>query len=163
MPNIIEESLYQDLLINFKTILTTNTYAVGKNYETNIGNFVKDWNLFSIGEDETEVLIIEDAETAYVDQDEHADDHKVIHTYSVKLFLAKTDNTISDLRKASRDLRRCLGTNMDTLTAKFISLVMKPVIIVKGLEKKERTRGGLVFRFTSEWSQNKWLIDEPET
>ncbi len=162
MPNIKEEALYQDLLIYFATILIANEYASGKNYETNIGNFVKDWNTYSIGDDETEVLIIEDAETSYSNQDENSADHKVTHTYSVKLFLAKTTTTLSDLRKASRDIRRCLGKNMDALTTKYIGLAIKPVTFVKGYEKKERTRGGLGFRFTAEWSQEKWLIGEPE-
>ncbi len=162
MPNIKEEALYQDLLTYFATILVANEYAPGKNYETDIGNFVKDWNTYSIGDDETEVLIIEDAETNYLDQDENSADHKVIHTYFVKLFLAKTTTTLADLRKASRDIRRCLGKNMNELTTKYIELEIKPVTFVKGYEKKERTRGGLVFRFTAEWSQEKWLIGEPE-
>jgi len=162
MDDITEEALYQDLLTYFATILTTNEYASGKNYETDIGDFVKDWDTYSIGDDETEVLIIEDAETSYLDQDENSADHKVMHTYSVKIFLAKTTTTLADLRKASRDLRRCLGKNMDALTTKYIGLVIKPATFVKGYEKKERTRGGLVFRFTAEWSQWKWLIGEPE-
>lgn len=159
---ITEEALYQDLLIYFATILTSNEYAAGKNYETNIGSFLKDWQTYSIGDDETEVMIIEDAETDYQDQDESSADHKVVHTYSIKLFLAKTTSTLSELRKASRDLRRCLGANSDALTTKFIAIVIKPVTLVKGFEKRERTRGGLVFRFTIEWSQEKWLIGESE-
>lgn len=159
---ITEEALYQDLLTYFASILIANEYAPGKNYETDIGNFVKDWNIYTIGDEETEVMIIEDVETNYEDQDENSPDHKVIHTYSVKLFLAKTNSTLAELRKASRDLRRCLGKNLDTLTTKYIGLVIKPVTLVKGYEKKERTRGGLVFRFTAEWSQEKWLIGEQE-
>ena len=162
MANITEEALYQDLLTYFATILKANEYASGKNYETDIGNFVKDWNTYSIGDDETEVLIIEDAETSYKDQDENSADHKVMHTYSVKIFLTKTTTTLAELRKASRDLRRCLGKNMDAIKTKYNAIAIKPVTFVKGYEKKERTRGGLVFRFTAEWSQEKWLIGELE-
>lgn len=162
MANIQEQQLYIDLLAMFATIKTTNEYAAGKNYESNIGNFVRDWSDVPISDEETEVLILEDPEINYAEQEEHSADHKVSHTFTVKLFLAKTATTLTDLRKAQRDLRRCLGANVPAFITKYHAIAFKPVTIVKGFEKGERTRGGLVFRFTVEWSQEKWLINEPE-
>lgn len=162
MANIKEQQLYIDLLALFATIKTTNEYAAGKNYETNIGNFVRDWSDVPISDEETEVLILEDPEINYSEKQEHSADHEVSHTFVAKLFLAKTNTTLTDLRKAQRDLRRCLGSNIQTFITKYHAIAFKPVTLVKGFEKGERTRGGLVFRFTVEWSQEKWLINEPE-
>lgn len=159
---IQEQQLYIDLLAAFSTIKTTNQYASGKNYETNVGKFVRDWTEIPISDDETEVLILEDPEMNYAEQEEHSADHKVSHTYVAKLFLAKADNTLDELRKAERDLRRCIGANLAMLINKYHTISIKPVTIVKGFEKGERTRGGLAFRFTVDWSQEKWLINEPE-
>ena len=162
MANIKEQQLYIDLLALFATIKTTNEYAAGKNYETNIGNFVRDWSDVPISDSETEVLILEDPEMNYAEQEEHSADHKVSHTFVLKLFLAKGEDTLDELRKAQRDLRRCLGANIAAFITKYHAIAFKPITIVKGFEKAERLRGGLVFRFTAEWSQEKWLIDEPE-
>ena len=162
MAKIKEQALYDDILTMLATIKTTNLYAAGKYYESNIGNFVNDWADVPISDDETEKMIVEDAEINYDDQQENSGDHKVSHTYTVKLFLAKTTTTLADLRKAQRDLRRCIGANIVTLISKYHAIAFKPITLVKGFEKGERTRGGLVFRFSVEWSQEKWLIDEPE-
>lgn len=162
MANIQEQELYIDLLAIFATIKTTNQYAAGKNYESNIGNFVRDWSDVPISDDETDVLVLEDPEMNYNEKQEYSADHEVSHTYVVKLFLAKEDDTLDELRKAQRDLRRCIGANLATLINKYHTIAIRPVTIVKGFEKGERARGGLVFRFTVDWSQEKWLINEPE-
>lgn len=159
---IKEQEIYSDLLAIFATILTSNEYQSGKNYETDIGNYVTDWKEVPISDDETEVLILEDPEIDYNEEQEYQADHKVTHTYVAKLFLAKTSTTLDELRKAQRDLRRCIGANLVTLISKYHAIAIRPLKIAKGFEKGERTRGGLVFRFTIEYSQEKWLIGEPE-
>lgn len=162
MSVIKEQAVYQDLLLMFAAIKTTNLYAPGEFYESNIGNFVKDWADVPISDEETDVLVIEDAEINYNEQEEMSADHKVIHTYSIKLFLAKGDDTIAEIRKAARDLRRCIGANVSAFLTKYHAIAIKPVTLVKGVKKEDRMIGGLIFRFTIEWSQEKWLIDEPE-
>ena len=164
MANLLEKELYLDFIEIFKTIKTANQYAPGKNYETNFGDLLVDWSLFPVDDGESEYVTLEDPEINYAEQEEESADHKVSYTYVLKGFIAKGDNTVEQIRAFSRDVRRCIGANLATLKAKFNSppIVIKPVILVKGFQKGERTRGGLVFRFTAEWSQEKWLIDEPE-
>ena len=159
---IEETAIYNDLLAIFAEILPANEYQPGKNYETNIGSLVVDRRIFSIDPDEVEVFYLEDPEINYDEKQEFSADHQAVHTFTAKAFFAKTNDTLEYLRAVSRDLRRAIGKNYSMLQTKYPDIIIRPVTIVKGFEKREKTRGGIVFRFTVHLSQEPWLINEPE-
>ncbi len=108
----IEQQIYDAIYTAMLEIKTTNEYASGKNYETNIGNFLQLWLDKMNAETSSEVFEIHDANGEASDEQEPIQ-HEILNLEFI-VSVKKGENTASYLRSAKADIYRVIGKYINT-------------------------------------------------
>jgi len=156
-----QEAITTDFINALKTILPANEYETGKNYETDIGNYIKDWNEQPLPAETVREVIVEDRKIEHEEQNEFAEAHYQTIIYTIKIYEPGV-NTIANLRKDEMDIMRCIGANEDAFLAKFGDTVFSIAEREKDVIKGNKTIGGSKMTVKCRFGTNRWLIGEPD-
>jgi len=154
-----EEKIYSLIVAGAQEIKTTNEYATGKNYETNIGQYYQEWMGDVNPESAEEVLEVRDFSGDVSDEQEPLQHEflEIKFVYGCK----NGSSTAAQLRKAKADIYRMIGKNLDYWRAQ-VDGSLKPV---RGGWEKNVTHGEKIFGEITvtvifQYIQEPWLVDE---
>ena len=156
------EAIYQDLITKLKTISTSAEYETGKNYETNLGVDVKDWDVQPKIDDDTPTVRIEDPLFEYEEMQEYSDHQPVDLNINIRIIVAPGVNAITELRKRGRDVFRCIGANKQFFLDKYFDTYFVPVSFEKMIIAKEKFYTGGLIIIKCKTNTEPWLIGETD-
>ena len=155
-----QEAIRTDFINALKTIKTTNQYESGKNYETNIGNYIKDWNEQPLPTETVREVIVEDRKIEHENNPEFEEAHYQTIIFTIKIY-EPGKTTVASLRKDEIDIMRCIGANEDAFFTKYGDTVFSIVEREKDVVKKNITIGGSKIIVKIKFGTKRWLIGEP--
>ena len=111
------EELYNSISGSLKTIVT------GSGYQTNIGNYVNEYQSDVANEDEIQVYLIDSMQT-FFDEQRYDLVFPIEGTimYDIKIQIRKGTDTLRYLRNAVLDVEKMIGNQYETLRALYPSL-----------------------------------------
>jgi len=138
------DQIKTDLLAALGTIKTTNEWATGKNYLTNIGNFIETWEVHPVPQENNDEFILEDPVIEKIPEDEPMDHHKFAYIFSIKAFQAKGDSSIAEIRKIRMDLVHCIGKLSIASLIKYKDTVFEIPRLEIQVKEENRIVAGLI-------------------
>lgn len=154
-----EEKIFDDVVAKLQTILTSNQYEAGQNYETNIGNNITAYKDKPLPEDARDETIISDPEDEYDDLDAYEDHHRAEKIIEIASYYDGA-NVEDTLRKRTRDILHCIGANRDFFENKYKDVVFRPKKIIRDIVKKDKRIGGIRILIGVSFNTEPWLMDE---
>lgn len=116
---IIEEAILNDLKDALETIRTTNEYASGKNYLTNIGADIYLWGKAKDAKPGFPITELMDEDGFHNEEESDSGSDANAMKILIKVAAEENTNTASLLRKARTDIIRCIGANRSAFKTKF--------------------------------------------
>lgn len=158
---IKEVEIIADLVEKLSDIRTTNEYAEGKNYATDIGAEVNDWNDKPVESGDTDEVIVSDEDIEELNDDgkRYLQTHRFRMQISIRIFMAQGNETISMLRKAEADVYRCIGKYNRFFLDKYRDFAFKPGARRRQLQEGSRTFGGSYVLIYAEYSTPAFYPD----
>ncbi len=155
-----EQKIFSLIVAGVQGILTTNEYATGKNYETDIGNYYQDWYGLVNPESDTDVLEVRDV-SASADEEQYPFQRESLEVQIVYACKRGTD-TANQLRKAKADIYRMIGANLDTWRA-TVGGDLHPVQMgwEKEIKHEKEIFGEITITIVFEYQTEFWLVEEP--
>lgn len=156
-----QQAILTDWINCLKNIKTTNAYAIGKNYSTNIGNYIKDFDP-KIIEEGKNALIVEDKISQFEDQPEIAAAHywdlEIVH----KIIWPNADSSIPDIRNIEMDIIHCIGSNEESFLNKYRDTIFHGIEGEKNAYKGIKQVGELKLTLKIRFGTERFLIGEPD-
>jgi len=155
----MEQQLYNLVYAGAEKIKTTNEYAPGKNYETDIGDYIQEWMDKVNSEIKKEVFEIRDPNGEASDDQEPIQNE--IISWDFVVGVKKGNLTAQYLRSARADIYRMIGSNIDAWRAAVNgSLRFTRVGFTRDITHEKEIYGELLQTITIEYIQTEWLLED---
>jgi|GEM_PF-3555161 len=156
-----ENRLYQLVYAAASQILKANEYEAGKNYETDLGNYLREWKGAVMPKEDNVVFEIRDNSGAA--DDEQADYQHEILSYEFFVAAKNSASTASFLRQARADIYRMIGANIDSWRATLnASLTAERGGFTREINYEEKVFGELTVTINFSYEQEYFLIGEQD-
>ena len=149
------EELYNSISGSLKTIVT------GSGYQTNIGNYVNEYQSDVANEDEVQVYLLDSMQT-FFDIDQRYD---LVYPmqgnikFDIRIQVRKGTDTLRYLRNAVLDVERMVGVQYETLRALYPSLRMFISSNEITIEREEKIIGTALVELDCNYTQKSFDPD----
>ena len=142
------------------TILTTNQYASGLYYETNIGTYVTEW-LDKVYPDTSDEILEIRTPDGEPDDEQEPIQHETV-TIEFALGCKKGTATAAYMRKVKADIYRMVGASIDAWRT-AVDASLKPIRGSWEMDIQYDTEifGELIVRIHLQYLYDEWLLEEP--
>jgi len=155
------DEIFSDVKTGLQNIRTANEWLTGKNYLTDIGEHLEDWETKPVPQEIDNEFILEDPVVEKKQEDEFTDHHTYFYLISVKAFQAKDENTIVELRKIRMDLFHCAGKLSTEFLEKYNDTIIEIPRCEIVVEETNRVVGGLIFNMRIQFTTDEpFMVDE---
>lgn len=154
------DEIFNDIATGLGNIKIANEWTPGKNYLTNIGNHLETWLIKPVPNEDDDEFILEDPVIEKKQEDEFTDHHTFYYLFSIKVYQAKGDSTIAELRKIRMDLFHCAGKLSSEFLAKYNDTVFEIPRCEIVVEESNKTVGGLIFNLRIQFTDDPFMMIE---